>query len=410
MIRVTLCWAMLLPLGSVWSLDRHFSNQKESSESTGPISRTVTSLAGIGLIIQMACVYFFTALMKDSPRWREDGSALYYALGGREVTTGFGNWLFHNAPGWLLQSLTHATLILEFAAPMLILLPLSRGWLRSVGVFSIVALHLGIMLTLEVGLFPYISIAAIVGILPRSFWESSFIRTVFAVRLPAVWTKFAGIVDGMLRPAGAQDAPVPVSSSTSRPVDNTGGHVMHFSFSPYNSSAAPGVMLANLIAAVMIVVVLAWNVQTVSAYVVPQPVRVTAISTGMYQTWSMFAPGPKTSTVWYVVDGQLASGEVVDLYGPLQNGNTEIREPLPIDQSDNIEIQDKYWRKYFDSIRDEGLEKQRFAAFICRSWNADHKKENRLERVTFHRGIAITLPNSERAQPDYDQLGSWRCL
>lgn len=400
LMRVTLFWAMFLPLARMWSLDRltETSNDEENGTHT---STMVTSIATFGLIVQTACVYLFTAIQKDGPRWRDEGSALYYALGARDVSSNVGNWVFHNVPQSLLTVLTYGSLLLEFSIPILLLLPFKSSFLRSIAVLLIVSLHLGIAVTMSVGLFPAISIASAIGVLPTAFWSRA------ARLVPSKLTlRFTRRLGNANRESWRS---VPTHGRAPNLAGERNGQLLHFS----NSQLPAGFSiswLANFGAAVSIVIVLLWNIQTVSGYTVPQAVRPLAISSGLYQNWSMFAPGPQTATIWFVVEGELESGERFDLLVPLFEGDLSQRQPVVWNQSGDLVIEDKYWRKYFHAIRGKEVDSQRFAAYACRTWNAEHSGSERLHGLTITRGVASTGDDQSRAKPRYSEVGSWNCL
>jgi len=83
-LRVLLFWGMFLPLGTVWSLD------KRLAKDPTPPNSWFTSMATAALFIQIALVYFFTALLKVGDDWRTDFTAIWYALGAQHLTTPFG--------------------------------------------------------------------------------------------------------------------------------------------------------------------------------------------------------------------------------------------------------------------------------------------------------------------------------
>ena len=74
LLRLLLFWAMFLPLGAMWSLDRARKSVPQQW------STYFFSLGTVGLFMQIAFMYWFTALQKSGAEWRTDGTALYYAL------------------------------------------------------------------------------------------------------------------------------------------------------------------------------------------------------------------------------------------------------------------------------------------------------------------------------------------
>ena len=65
---------------------------------------------------------------------------------------------------WLSRPLTHFIFALECLAPLLALVP--NYWCRLIGLFALVALEVGIWLSLEVGLFPLIALISLVPLFP----------------------------------------------------------------------------------------------------------------------------------------------------------------------------------------------------------------------------------------------------
>lgn len=414
LMRVTLFWAMFLPLGRMWSLDNQLGESRQERVSSGNQGGIVASVATFGLILQIACTYVFTAILKDGPRWRDEGTALYYALGARDLSTGLGDWVFRNGPDAILTLLTFGTLLMEYAVPIMLLLPLRSGWLRTIGVLLIFSLHVGILATMTVGLFPVISVASAMGILPTWFWEKVMVRIPIRVSAPSIRRNLARIALPLQPLSPIHDSGAMAGRFSQNPSTSTGSRdnqLLHFVQRPQIiSRSGLQTVVGNVLAAFAIVLVLGWNIQTVSAFVVPEPFRKITTTTGLYQQWSMFAPGPQMSSIWFVVEGELESGDKVDVLIPIYKDDVSIRQSVTWDQSEDMNMKNKYWRKYFHAIRGKETEMLRFAAYSCRTWNAQNSGEERLTRVTLTRAHAVTLPDGMRAEPVYDQLGSWRCL
>ena len=52
-----------------------------------PSDNQYVSLAGFAYVCQVFYVYFFSALLKSSPEWNGDFTALYYALSLEHIVT-----------------------------------------------------------------------------------------------------------------------------------------------------------------------------------------------------------------------------------------------------------------------------------------------------------------------------------
>ncbi len=177
LLRLLLFWGMFLPLGAIWSVDRALG------AALPRVSMRFLSFATVGLFMQIAFMYWFTALLKSGEEWRVDGTALYYALSLDQITTTIGAFL-HGFPP-LLQALTFATLLLEAFGPFLLFCPLFTGPVRTAAIAAFMSLHFGIWLTMDIGLFPWISAFCMVCFLPSWFWEKpvAYLRAATPERL-----------------------------------------------------------------------------------------------------------------------------------------------------------------------------------------------------------------------------------
>src|ERR671913_1894049 len=164
LLRMLLFWAMLLPLGAYWSVDR------ARSALPRPSPRFL-SLATFGLFMQIAFVYWFTSALKSGPEWRTDYTALYYALSLDQLATPIGHFLL-NFPN-LLQVLTFGTFALEAFGLFLLFCPFFTGPVRTGTALAVMSLHFGIWLTMDIGIFPWISAFCMVCFFPAWFWEKA---------------------------------------------------------------------------------------------------------------------------------------------------------------------------------------------------------------------------------------------
>ena len=162
LLRELMFWSILLPLGAYWSVDR------ARSALPRPSPRFL-SLATFGLFLQIAFVYWFTAALKSGPEWRVDHTALYYALSLDQLATPLGHFLL-NFPT-LLQAMTFGTFMLEAIGPILLFCPFFTAQVRTGTALAFMSLHFGIWLTLDIGIFPWISAFCMVCFFPTWFWD-----------------------------------------------------------------------------------------------------------------------------------------------------------------------------------------------------------------------------------------------
>ena len=158
-----LVWA---DTGAVWSVDE-WRRRQAGARPSPPAEQPVWPLRLMQC--QVALIYASSGLWKlFGPVWR-DGSGVFYAL---------SNNVFHRAPvaipveaTTLLAAATYATLLFELAFPVLLLTRPTRRFALAVGVM----LHIGLWLTLELGLFSWLMVASYLAFLdphsvPRFKW------------------------------------------------------------------------------------------------------------------------------------------------------------------------------------------------------------------------------------------------
>jgi hypothetical protein len=328
LLRILLFWGMFLPLGAVWSVDRL------RQRTAPPPSMTVASVPVAALFLQFAFLYWFAVLLKSSPVWRFEGTALAYALGLEQYAKPLATFMLEFPA--LLTVLTFAVLALEGLGPFLLLSPFWTGPARTLGVALFMGFHAGIWLTLGMGIFPAVAGLCMVCFLPTWFWDR-------VARLRG------------RSPPDARDRTT-VTLHTPRVVSVGAG--------------------------VLIVFVLFWNVTTVTDLRVPSPLDDAGVYLGIGQKWDMFAPHPLNDDGWYVIPATLGDGRTVDVAGVLR-GQTDER---PLSWRKPANVRDTYdgerWRKYLESLRLRHRDAHLYLSrYICREWNRGRAAPERIDSL-----------------------------
>jgi len=153
-----LFWSMFLPLGSVWSWDAR------SWSRPGRLCSTATGC----LVLQIAVVYLAAGLSKWNDGWLS-GDAMRHALSVHDHGTAAGEWLL-GLVGERIRLLGWGVLALELLGPLLLIVcPGPGARLCLVVLFSL--FHLAICLTMTVGLFGYVGLAAWLALVPTEAWD-----------------------------------------------------------------------------------------------------------------------------------------------------------------------------------------------------------------------------------------------
>lgn len=192
--KLFLFWLMFLPAGAVCSLDAYFfprqgfwrkrihqtqmawqqtnapagnapaGNAAAGNAATGKLAighaspaplLSISNLATAALLLQLVGMYFFAGLAKWNADWWS-GQAIAQALSWNFYTKPAAEY-FLAAPA-VLSVVTWLVLWIELTLPLLIFCPGLFGWTRRPAICFLIAMHIGIALTMSIGTFSIISI------------------------------------------------------------------------------------------------------------------------------------------------------------------------------------------------------------------------------------------------------------
>jgi hypothetical protein len=365
LLRRLLFWGLFLPLGRVWSLDalRQDAAARSESDGRGP---TVAGVATAALLAQVVLVYAVNAVIKlRSEAWL-NGIAIRYVFGIDHLTILLGDALA--GQGALLSALGYGWFGLLVLSPLLLLL---TGWPRALLAVAFAGGHLGMAFTLRLGLFPLVSMAALLPFLPPRVWD---------------------LAEARLRGFVPSDSRTRVRNRAERLVAwLPAGPTLP------DGLRASGRRAATVVVAALLVAVLLWNGISVGA--VPAPAEVQDASE-QYR-WDMFAPEPRRTDGWYVAPATLPSGERVDAW----NGGAVSWDPPPETAST---FPTHRWFVYLLDLRRPGGADLRdeFGAHLCRRTAVRHGATPTNVSVTYvERPVRLDGPTETRRV----DLGTYGC-
>lgn len=340
LLRLILLWGIFLPWG------------EQYSGKTASCGQIRFSYANVGYVLLVASVYFFSALLKTHAEWHDDGTALYYALSLDQLRLPVGNWLYQFPE--LMKMLTHVVYYLELIAPVCIVLPATNYRLRLAGIIAIGLLHLGISMSLYVGLFYAIGLVTLTGMLPTAVMD----------RLD---THF-GIVR---KPKDMSDTPQ----------ETTRLHVF------INETVAT---LINGLIALIICYCLMLNLGNVKKF--PYMLDPALVKFGntlrLEQSWGMFSPSVYKDDGFYIYSGYTRDGHYIDLK---RNG-----QPVSYDKPSSIvaEFESDRWRKFGENylFHNNNYMRPYFCNYLLTTWNREHP-ENPVSDLSILYMKEETLPN-----------------
>ncbi len=318
-LRILLFWSLFLPLGERFSID---ARRRQERARRAPLHASAASAA---LLTQVAVIYFFAGLAKSGPRWWVYGNALRWAV----VDPAFAQPLAYVVARFpeLLRVLSFGVLTVELVGPLLLFCPLWNGPIRTLVCASLMALQVGIGLTIWVWLFPLTSVAGLAGLLPGWFWE----------RLPERWQ-------------GPRAEPRAAAPARAGPL----------------ARARDAFLLAAL--AWVLIVNVASRVERIA---LPHWFLAPGAPIKLDQNWRMYA-APRRVEIRYDFLGITRDGRRVSL---ADEGPGEAWQVVRAIQSDYHFRQSQFmlrWRVVSESL------KLGYARWLCRQWNADAPPERGL--------------------------------
>ncbi|RIJ37340.1 HTTM domain-containing protein [Pontibacter oryzae] len=375
LLRMLLFWGMFLPWGRYYAYDAINSVRTRLTEQT----TSYFSPASIAYILQIALVYFCTGLLKNSPEWRTDGTALYYALSLDQILMPGGK-LIYQYPD-LLRFLTLATVYTELILPFLLLIPFYTKFFRMVVVGVLVSLHIGISLTLFVGLFYLINIASVAGLLPASFmdWiDRRLMASYRRLRSGQFWP-LVSYLDKL--PGIRVSVHLPNRASATR-------------LRPYFLSAF---IVFSLLYSIW------WNLSTTNLPLrtLPDSSRWFGYLLRLDQHWGMFSPTVFKDDGWYVLEGKTATGNIIDL-------NQEGKALDHVKPASVMALfKNDRWRKYSENYLfvSNSYLRPYYCNYLVRRWNEAHPQApiKNLEVVYM---LEPSLPDYQVATPTRQVLCS----
>jgi len=418
-------WALFLPIHARWSMDAALSTRPPPERSLH------LSWASAALTLQVLSACFFGAALKTGADWWPDGTAAWYALSLDRYATPLGVWLRDALP-WALAPLTGYVFFLGWLGPILALSPWLTRPLRFAVMLLLMAMQLGLLLCLDLGHFPWASFAALTVLLGGWWWDWAARRADhgrhlkiyydqdcgFCLKSCLLLRHFLALPRTEILPAQGSTRASALMQAQSSWVVIDGEDVAHTKWGagvallrhsllfgwtwrlaglrlwerPGNAvydwvarhRAAFGALTGRLlrertvtfeagrgaqrIAAIMLFVVLSWNLASVQAL----PAAVAAAEAPLIRLLrldpvrDLFAPNPPRDDGWFVVPGKREDGVEVDVLRP--------GEPLSYARPEYMSLTHETpirWRAYRDRIWDPdfAIHRQEYARFLCRDSN-----------------------------------------
>ena len=380
-IRVLLFWAIFLPIGYRFSYD-YFRNRTQFNK----LENRFISPVNIGLLFQVIFLYYFSALSKSSPIWNSDFTAIYYSLSLDTFVTWLGRILLTFRD--LLKPLTAFVYYLEREVGILLVFPIFNWIPRTIGILLIVMLHLGIGTTLDVGPFPWIAICGVLSLVPTEAIDLT-LKYIKKSRLSNY--KFEEFKTFFKRF---------IPKEIHKPRNN---FLQKHNYQIFMI----GSILISFFTFTITFISYIWNMNNNGGKIeIPLQISQAFQFIRMDQNWAMFAPYPFTDDGWYVIQGHTISGKIESLFGtPVK---TDFNGFPPNYSQD---FKNERWRKFMNNLYYEQYKTYRpkLLNYMCREWNEDTSKTDKLESIDMFYMLERTLPDFQTQPIEKLDFGSVKC-
>lgn len=367
LLRLLVFWAIFLPLGARWSVDA-----ANRSESRSDADATVASVATMAVLLQVVLMYATNAIHKARSELWMDGEAVVYIMQADHFTYLLGNHLaeLHG----LLRGFTVLWIALLFASPLLILL---TGVPRAALASLFVGMHLGMAVTMPIGLFPVVVVVGFFPFFQTPVWDVAE-RAVARLGWSPALARWRARLESRARACSSLGA--------SLPLPTLAGRLDALRSADRATSLARGrALFSTVLPYVFLVLILLSSAQAVDYAETPDPAEDVLDVVEMDQSWRMFAPEPTRTTRWFVASGTLEDGSERDVF---RDAAVDFDRPPRAETT----YPSARWRKYLSNVYSTDNEKHRsyLSNHLCDEWNRSH--ETGVENVTVYQLYERTDP------------------
>lgn len=344
LLRLLLMWSIFLPTGVRWSVNNINDNSQKIS---------VVKPATAAIIMQVWFVYVVNLIHKLRGDAWLSGNAVGDIFNLGQFTVLLGPYISKQPE--LLIIFNYLWLFMLFSS---LLLPIASDKIRTVVTSLLIVSHTGMLLTMQLGIFPLVSIASLVLFYPKSVWDQFETKC----KLDSVPSLVKNSMDRRI-----------YTSSDRKNRILSEFHISELLFTNLNFDYRLISVLYRIwsiiITVVLFIGILLSLFQSIGIVGSIQPAGESVSAMDIDQSWEMFAPEPLKNEAWYVVPGILTNESKVDIY----SGNKiNFSQPDRIDRT----YETARWRKYLKNVRTVSNTQHRlyYAQYLCSHWNRTNQR------------------------------------
>lgn len=155
LLRMLLLWSIFLPL------ENHFSLRKSKEPES------LYAIPALAFTLQLFFVYFSASVLKSQGVWQQ-GIAIERILSHQHLLSSLGKSFFGISAKW--SFLNYLILYAQTFIPFLLFVDGFKYRLRSLALAFLFLFHLAIALFFDLGIFPYVNMVALIGLIPSEWF------------------------------------------------------------------------------------------------------------------------------------------------------------------------------------------------------------------------------------------------
>lgn len=374
-LHTLLFWGMFLPLGDKWSIDSLLIKDELKQNN----SKTVLSFGTIALTLQIVILYAISTEQKYSPEWRDEGSAIYYALSYDLYLRPLGKIIYNLHLDSFLKLLTIYVYWLERVGPFFLFFPIYTSGFRLLVILLFVSMHIGINMCMNVGYFGLVSCIAMIPFIPTIYLDNFFNLIKDKIKVtPNTFKNFASSIKSKYG----------------------------------NKSIEPDIVpfeLKNMLVSLCLYFVFIQNLANIKPEIFTVPKELSHIAKIVFleQNWGMFIPASLKSNWWFVMPGSLEDGSQIDVF----------RRGEKVDW-EKPQLMLKTFKSYRTSVYLNNLlayssswntNLSNYGDFLCTDWNSKHNKKRALKEFEVYYIFEENLKNYNNGFPQKRLLWKHFC-
>jgi len=407
-------WIMFFPLNHYYSVDairrrwQQFLRTRNLADLRAPSEPQTTYAFPVRMAqVQVLIVYVMATVLKLPSSIWQDGEALYYALQIETLVLPTGRFVVTNFPFWTMQILAYISLFIEGTMLLWVYSPFWQPYSKAIGLALGSLFHLGIAFLMAIPNFSWVMINSY-WLFAEDGWVEWLERKLRPANMPiqtalpppgdARWLLLSVTTSDDVQIGGNAQvtlynllAYLPLSrlwlnKTTARLSENwltilssrqfTGQATARAANTevptslPPNPLTLPSQAFRTVILAIMMVLVIWWNVSGIETPSGEPPIpylegppRSALQYTGMWQGWTLFAPYPSTFYGWITVHGTFEDGS-----------QRELRTDSPIVEGEPLYWwfgPNNRWSKFEDELQRAEEEELLllWGRYYCREYN-----------------------------------------